>query len=1030
MKSKYPNSIFRSRLDNLTSDNSLYKGFTLPSLLFEKRQSVEMEISILEPHEILKFDEAKKLSFSPIDNGGKIGRAWATSWVQLHIDVPQGWLNVSDCDVYLHIDTGCESMIYNNDGTPLQCTSENRQYFKLSDLIPSSNKLHFYVEFACNRLFGNGIHGDISPSDDNKVYTINVIEIVLVNKVIKELQTDFRFLKMLMNDLNDGEIKVKANNLAHEMLNTFIAEDKSTWAVTRSLMSSLLVGQDKLPYQHEVVAVGHCHIDTAWLWTYSQTIQKCARSWKTQCNFMRLDPEYRFVCSQSIQMEWVKRDYPEIWKEILHFVKLGQFIPIGGSVVEMDGNMPSGESFIRQVLYGQLFFESEFNQRSEIFWLPDTFGYSANLPQIIKSAGMPYFFTQKLSWNNINTFPHHSFVWRGIDNSDVIAHFCPSNTYTSDATVLDVLSSIKSNKDLHSTNKSLLLFGEGDGGGGPTTQHLSLLNRIQQCPGLPTVSTKHPIHVYQHLNDQKDKLSVWKGELYFELHRGTFTSQARNKQFNRKLESQLQLLEQLATLCHINHLYTYPSLQFVEFWKIVLVNQFHDVLPGSSIELVYIETRQQYAKLSKELDALQCKLLDLLTNDSTTYTGDVSSNSSLPRSVVNPSKSLYNPHGWTIVRNGAEIQPFGGIISTESSRSIDKAIKIFQHNTNSNLSAADVIVGDVEVVASNWSLIMNDYGEIIYYYDQDADRVVIDDFKGNVFKVYEDIPIFWDAWDIEVTALEKYKYPTNYKLELVSNNDYEIILKLTCNINESRLAQMIIMRHDSKLITYETSVDWKESHKLLKVHFTPNINSDTCTYDIQYGNIDRPTHRNTSWDIAKFECLGHQYININEHEYGCALITDCKYGYSCLFNEMGISLLRAPKGPDANCDICKHEFKYGYLPHLGNSLIPVIKESKLFNQPLIKLDKELKHNLVGLVNCIGSSGVMVDTIKMGDRNKKVVVVRLYEGCGGAGKMELQPLMEYNKMYYSNVLEDQLEVYPGGKMRFGPFEIKTILIELK
>ena len=717
MRSKYPTSILRSRIENFTSDNKSYEGFTLPSLLVQGTAPVDIVISTLEPHIILKFEQAQKLKYSPIGNGGFIGKAWATSWAQLKFKVPADWQK-PDHDIYLHIDTGCESMVYDSSGNPLHCTSENRQYVKLDEYISSSNlEFHFYVEFACNRLFGNGSHGDISPSDDNKTYSISNIEIVLINTHIYELQQDFRFLKMLFNDLPDGEMKNKALNTAHDMITLFMAEDSSTWPSTRKLMSNLLTGSDQLGYKHEVIAMGHCHIDTAWLWGYSQTIQKCARSWLSQINFMRTDPKYKFVCSQTIQMEWVKRDYPTVWKEILHFVKLGQFIPVGGSVVECDGNLPSGEAFCRQMLYGQLFFESEFGFRSNIFWLPDTFGYSAQLPQILKQAQMPYFLTQKLSWNNINTFPHHSFIWQGIDQSEIIAHFPPSSTYCSDVSINHIQASIKDNKDLRYTNKSILLYGDGDGGGGPTRSHLANLKRAQLTPSLPTISTSHPVDVFTHLSNNRSNLSKWQGELYFELHRGTLTSQAKNKKYNRELEYKLQLVEQLYSIAHVNKLLKYPRDQFVALWKLVLTNQFHDVLPGSSIELVYVESCKIYKHVEEELNKMQTEVNKVLTTGS--------------------GVTKYNPHTWAVdgISGMSGMSGISGHVQQQKSK-----LAISQQITPNVL--IDV---PVDIVSPNFTLTINPNGQIVSYHDLLVNKCIINT-PSNEFKIYEDIPIFWDAW--------------------------------------------------------------------------------------------------------------------------------------------------------------------------------------------------------------------------------------------------------------------------------------------
>ncbi|KAJ2228451.1 Glycoside hydrolase, 38 vacuolar alpha mannosidase, partial [Coemansia sp. RSA 475] len=337
-------------------------------------------------------------------------------------------------------------------------------------------------------------------------------------------------------------------------------------------------------------AIGNCHIDTAWLWPFAETRRKTARSWSTQLNLMDSFEEYRFTASQAQQFEWLKEDYPSLFKRIQGKAKTGQFVPIGGTWVEMDCNIPSGESLARQFLLGQRFYKQHFGQTCDVFWLPDTFGYSSQLPQIVRLAGAKYFFTQKLSWNNINKFPNTTFWWTGLDGSSVLTHMAPSETYSAQCRPGELINGVKKHKDVAYSNESLYLFGNGDGGGGPLRSMLERLRRMANVDGLPRVKQSHPREFYEHVEKTTRELVAWKGELYFELHRGTYTSQSNNKLWNRQSEFLLRDAELLCTVASFgseDSEFEYPAEELTRLWKLVCLNQFHDVVPGSAINMVY-----------------------------------------------------------------------------------------------------------------------------------------------------------------------------------------------------------------------------------------------------------------------------------------------------------------------------------------------------------------------------------------------------------------------------------------------------------
>lgn len=493
-------------------------------------------------------------------------------------------------------------MIWSADGKPLQglTGTGERVEWRLPDAFRDGEEHVLYVEMACNGMFGVGAGNAIFPPDPNRFFQLARAEICAVNVQARRLRLDIWIIGDAAKQLpEDSWEQHAAMDVANRIIDTFELNNQKTILQAREIAagyignnvdSAKVYDSDQTPL---VYGIGHCHIDTCWLWPWAETKRKVARSWTSQCNLMEQYPELNFACSQAQQFKWLKENYPYAFDRVKQKVRDGQFHPIGGSWVEHDTNMPSGESLVRQFLYGQRFFEENFGQRCNTFWLPDTFGYSSQLPQLCRLSGMNWFLTQKLSWNNINNFPHTTFNWVALDGSQVICHMPPSETYTAEASFDDALKSVTQHKSMDQDATSLMVFGKGDGGGGPTWE---MLERLRRCRGvsdtvgrLPRVHMGKTVdHFFAEVEKKADKLTTWYGELYFELHRGTYTTQAKNKLANRKAEFTLRDIEMLATFASLDDKsYKYPKKEIDEMWETILLCQFHDCLPGSSIGMCY-----------------------------------------------------------------------------------------------------------------------------------------------------------------------------------------------------------------------------------------------------------------------------------------------------------------------------------------------------------------------------------------------------------------------------------------------------------
>ncbi|KAJ3176169.1 Alpha-mannosidase 2C1 [Irineochytrium annulatum] len=1030
------------RLDKFL-ERGQFADVNLWSALWSQADSSAVHLSVFAVPDLkrIPFKEAVKGTFKPAKVGESFGPSWATFWFKVSLTIPDSF---TGHEVIFNFDPECEGMIWSTEGEVIQGITGGSDGNRHVD-YPLTKKAKGGEKEAlrCSANYKTWT-GMINPPDPNRRYTLKLAEVAVPNKAAFDLLYDYQIILGLVKQLPpESQLNADAIYTGNKIVNTFLPNDQDSVVAAVKISKDFLASRKKAgASDHVITAIGNCHIDTAWLWPFDETKRKSARSWATQIGLMDDYPHTKFAASQAQQFEWVEGLYPDLFEKIKNRAASGQFVPIGGTWVEMDCNIPSGEALCRQFLYGQRYFESRFGARCSVFWLPDTFGYSAQLPQIVKEADLKYFFTQKLSWNNINVFPNTTFMWTGLDGTSVLTHFSPADTYSAQGTVDEVVKCLKNNKDKSYSNKSLYLYGNGDGGGGPLIPMIERINRMKNVEGLPaTIKFGSPNDFFRELEETSRDLVSWKGELYFELHRGTYTSHGIIKKYNRKLEFLLRDVELLSTVAALHadaaSGFTYPKPELDRLWKLVLLNQFHDVLPGSSIGMVYEDAIKFYEDVEVSGSRLRTDAIRSIGGHYGAKGGD------LAQAIA-----VYNTNSWPRTAEIVEVdlsQLRAGVefykrASWHQLSADGKALVLADNNFKvDNVPAMSVKsygignkpavfspvtverVGDRRVVIENAfvRVKMDGNGRILSYYDKEADRevenlspllrsfltracqIIAEGQAANVFKLYEDIPLFWDAWDVEVYHLEKGRDAVLGDVVVEESGPLRVVIRARHPITKtSSINQRIILSAMDRRLDFHTTVDWNENRTFLKVEFPVAIDCDFATYETQFGFIQRPTHYNNSWDLARFEVCGHKFADFSEFGYGVALLNDSKYGYSVKGNTMRLSLLRSPKAPDQHCDIGTHVFRYALYPHAGTFVeSDVVKQGYHFNVPLVVTPILVNPKAVSTGSSVheffkvDGRNVVLDTVKIAEDPRAKsggtdVVIRLYEAYGGRGNVRL------------------------------------------
>ena len=775
-----------------------------------------------------------------------------------------------------------------------------------------------------------------------------------------------------------------------------------------------------------VNCIGHTHIDVEWMWAREQTREKIQRSFSTAKALMDKYPEYKFILSQPELYHYLKEEAPEKYDELKQLVKDGRWEPEGAMYLEADCNLISGESFVRQIMQGKKFFKDEFGKDNRILFLPDVFGYSAALPQILKKCGIDHFVTSKISWNDTDTVPVDAFMWEGIDGTEIFTNFITSQEYRGygirrNTTYVGMLtpSQVKGTwnrlqqKDY--TNRAFHVFGFGDGGGGPTKDMLERYTRLSKgYPGMPVAEMEF---LLPHLDKEKEefdesceklrRIPKWTGELYLEFHRGTYTSIAKNKRNNRKSEFGLIKAEGLS---YIDKLFggSYDAEGLYHNWNLVLHNQFHDIIPGSSIESVYEHTDKDYAEVASFCDGIEEEKLNSIAEK-------VSSDGGI---------LVYNPLGFA--RKGT-VKAGGKTVEIENIPAFGwKVVKLSEPETK-------VTVNGLTAENSYYTMRLDKSGRIVSLFDKRVGREVLKNGEmGNELHAFEDFPMTYDNWEISDYYKQKmWVLDEEAEIEPIFDGS-RAGFSVTKNYMHSCIKQNIWLYSDNTRIDFDTDIDWHEHHQILKAAFPLDVHTMSATYEIQYGHVTRPTHHNTSWDEAMFEVYGHKWVDLSDSGYGVSLLNDCKYGFSTEGSTLCLTMLKCGTDPNPDADQGKHIFTYSLMPHIGDFRdAGVIHESYSLNQPLSFVEIDAHDGTLPAEFSLVSDNadnVIIETVKKAEADDGMIV-RLYDAFDKRADVTITVADGFKKAYLCDLLENAVsELEFDGKQVTVPvsnFEIVTL-----
>ncbi len=966
------------------------------------------------PDEPVPAMEALRQEFSPQEHGAAWGRPWSTMWLRLRGEVPDSWGTTADTSVEIVVDLGftteipgfqCEGIAWRPDGTIIKAISPRNQYIPLK-LLGSGMAVDFYVEAAANPDVAQGWtfaatpYGDKATAGNEPKYRLGSIAIAERNHTVWELLQDIATLSGLMHEL-PVELPRRHNILRalERMLDILDPDDvPGTAAAGRAALTDALA-QPAYASAHQLVATGHAHIDSAWLWPVRETVRKCARTFSNVVALMDEDPEFVFSCSSAQQLAWIKEAYPELFGRIREKIRTGQFIPVGGMWVESDTNMPGGEAMARQFLEGKSFFLDEFGVDCQEAWLPDSFGYSAALPQIVKAAGSRYFLTQKISWNQINRMPHHTFDWEGIDGTRIFTHFPPVDTYNSDLSARDLAHAERNYRDHGNGTTSLVPFGYGDGGGGPTREMLAAARRAADLEGSPKVQLGSAAGFFDRAQAESGPLPVWVGEMYLELHRGTYTSQAKTKRGNRRSEHLLREAELWCATAAVRAGQAYPAAELKRLWRLVLLQQFHDILPGSSIAWVHQDAERNYTAVASGLEAL----------------------------IADAAAAVLGTGETEFLLNAAPHQRLG-----VPALAIAAPVRAPQAVT---ITAADGgYILDNGIVRA----VLDADGLLASLRDHASGREAIaPGQRGNLLELHRDTPNEWDAWDIDAFYRRNVVRLTEARsVTLEYGGPDAAIVVVERLAGSSPVTQRISLAAGADSLSISTAVDWQEREKLLKLGFPLDVRADRSAAETQFGHVFRPTHLNTSWEAAKFEICAHRWIHVAEPGYGVAVSNASSYGHDVTRDvraddggtttTVRLSLLRAPKFPDPGADRGTHEFAVTIRP--GASIADAVEEGYRTN--LAPRLVRGAHGVDPLVT-VTNPALVVEAVKLAEDGSGDVVVRLYESLGERSAGRISANFEAGSVYAVDLLERPVDApgvtagHDSAGLALRPFQLVTL-----
>lgn len=981
------------------------------------------ELATLPSHTRPPFMAKPTTGYRAVVEGEEWGRNWMTGWFRLTATVPAAW---AGREVVAWVDIGGEGLLYDRDGKALQGITDGsvfdrwaaRPTMPLFATSAGGEQVELWLEGAANQLFGIAGFGDPTLIDGRDVICqVKKLRLASVDRAVWDLRHDWEVLLDLVKGLPENSVRRARVMRALTKSCEVLARDEDAFAAARAELAAI---KEKKAWASDIPvrAVGHAHIDTAWLWPLDETIRKTARTYASQLKLIEDYPGYVFGASAAQHYQWMKDRHPDIYARIKDAVKAGTWEIQGGMWVEADCNVPNGESLVRQFIHGKNFFRDEFAWDVDNLWIPDVFGYAASLPQIMEKCGVTTFLTQKISWNQFNEFPFNTFWWQGVDGTKVLTHFPPENTYNGELFPSSLIQGQARFKEKDVVDEVMSLFGIGDGGGGPRADHIERGRRLADLEGCPPVRFGRSKDFFTELRKAGGELKTWVGELYLELHRGTLTTQAYVKKCNRRLEHRLRELEMLWS----SRLGQYPLARLDAVWKETLTLQFHDIIPGSSIREVYLDTNKAHDRLLAACDALEAEFAAALPAE----VGAVTLFNSLSEEFVGAVKlpASFAGHGAEIGGIAVATQVEDGAVVAQV-RIAAQGFVTVRPAGNPGASAANGATLENELVRYAFAA----DGTLTSAFDKITGTELLR-APGNRVTLYHDRPLFWDAWDIDKFYKEERISDVAFTVEKLGAGAVRSRLRLSGKIGSSTIEQIVTLEAGSRRLDFRTSVDWREKNRMLRVAFPVGLHAERASCEIQYGFLQRATHTNTSWDMAKFEVPAHRWVDISEADRGLALLNDCKYGYSIHQNVLDLALLRSPTNPDPVADQGAHSFTYSLLAHAGDLAAGgVVREAGRLNQPPVAFVGRGAPGAAIPVSIAGAQGVELAVVKRAEKAEQVVI-RLVE-TRGMRSIATVKLAKPGRLVACDLLEwtdgTATAAAPEHRVELAPFEIRTYKI---
>lgn len=1005
---------------------------TLNPYLFEKMDT--LSVSAYAPQESL-HSIPEKDKFEKIEKGYRWGGEGAYCWFRSEYLVPE---ELDGKDIFLMPKVGgYEAMLWVNGvpfgtfNTKIVYTAHGNHYCGLiKKNVSAGEKIDIVVEYYA----GHDYHGCDPFSDNFNDYSFvfESFDICVKNEFMNDFWFDLRTVNQLAECLPESSfMKAEAINALMNVHKTiyYSPDDVSGEEFVSALRKAH-------PYLKEILSkkngdgapqagiIGHSHMDTAWLWHVGETVKKCARTYSNQISLMQQYPEHRFIQSSSCHSNMILKYYPELFKEIQKMVREGRYEPNGGVWVECDCNITSGESMIRQFLWGQRFTQKYFDYKSDCFWLPDTFGYSASIPQIMKGCGVDYFLTTKITWNDTNNFPYNTFYWQGIDGTKVFSHFNTTHSWADPRDLRNALISDEHIKDQPCvTDKRLVAYGFGDGGGGPQFEMIEAARRCENLCEVPRAEHTTVSRFMRELEKTAKNPNLYRGELYLELHRGTLTNQHEIKYNNRKAEIKLRNLEFLSVNEAVREAQPCSAEESNKLYETLLINQFHDILPGTCINKAHEQCKSEMREVIRKADEAIA--------EKTKGEGKCLS--------VTNTLSFDRSDAVFMQDNGFDIQ---GVKQQNYTDVSDRKIRIIGGVKVPAFSAVRLDYGDAKQAASAFDydgktletpfakVAFDESGFISSFFDKTAQRELVEGLPLNTFLMAEDVPQSWDNWDIDADIEMKFKpCATLLRREVVSDGAVSFIIRSKYKISEkSQITQDMIFFADSAEVRFDTVMNWEDNHRFLKTAFDINVREDFARHEIQFGYCKRPTTRNNSLEQAKFEVVNHKYTDLSEPGYGVAILNDCKYGISVNGSQMRLSLHKGGNRPDIKGDHSVHHAVYSFLPHDSSFCAEaVVRPAYMLNIPHIVSEGEFE---VKTPVCVNKANIIVESVKPCEDEDRAFILRLYECEGTRTNCEIK-FPDFVRSYsVTNMLEEEIEERVSTKIlrkQFRPFEILTLKV---